>query len=637
MGTTLDSLEKLLLTRDCIILCLEGKLFCGCGKKFGGLSALIKHISEHKLKTNSEAKDENLYEYFRSRFKFPHIQESTVTNIYLPEDLTCVCLSEHDIGLFSANIPCYICDTVCSNVDEINKHLADIHRLSQVLVGQNILFEKPELGVKNAAFFCPMVKCKYNIAESQQLKNFKTFKQLKQHYSKVHASKDFGCENCQQSFATKTFSDMHRKSCGEVYSCQCGSQFSSVESLQTHCRRKDHKLDISHLKTFKSSKNSSSVSKETAAAKLFVIQSHASGHIPIAPKPSAMHINAAIALSELSASQTYKPKADIGIQTDSEFFKSKKSASPPDVHVLSPVHCRKTAVSTETQTKSGGSKKRPRKVSSQVQTMGEFTVKAKRSRTETMVAMGSQCRISPEKRQTLQPSTKSSVTTMTSFMNTSTDHPLNCNMSIDIPVFDDLWPLKSNTNGTQTSPRVSMYCRKLSVDSVDELAIPELENVSASIDPTLPQLLQSTRRSLGECQQFSTETQTDLDFFLESSEWGECPVNNNADSELPDVEKLLTTEMETQTHEGEENLLFANNCTQTASDDLFSILNNNGDGGLRNKTNLTIEYVCSAETQTSLTGFQGNDLLTQVIGQTDVVNNHIETQTQDIIGFITGI
>ena len=90
--------------------------------------------------------------------------------------------------------------------------------------------------------------------------------------------------------------------------------------------------------------------------------------------------------------------------------------------------------------------------------------------------------------------------------------------------------------------------------------------------------------------------------------------------------------------EGEENLLFANNCTQTAGDDFLSALLSGGEiRESRNNNTVTpfkLEYVCSAETQTSLTGFQGHNLLTQVVGQGEVGNNHIETQTQEILDFI---
>jgi len=595
MGS-LEALESLVLSRDCMMLCLAGQVLCGCGKQFLSLSDLSVHVAHNHVKYEpAEQPEGSLEEYFRRHFRFPQDISPTVTRVILPHGITCVCLTEHELGVFASQLQCHICQGYCQDMDELNRHMTEEHKVSQVLVGQNIIFEKPEASHVNPAFYCPMVKCKYHIAESVQKKYFKTFKLLKQHYTKVHATKEHACDNCGKMFASKTYLDIHEKTCGTIFSCQCGATFPAFESLQTHSRRKAHPIDPLYLKC-----KPPADAKDPAAEKLAIIQSHSTGPIPIAPKPSAMHINAAIALSEMSASHMYTPKADIGIQTDCDFFRSRKSCTPETVH---------TAVSTETQTKSGG---RKRKVSSQVQTMGEFTVKAKKARTDPGIAMGSQCRISPDKKVPMLRN-KNTVTTMTS------------QVTIDIPVFEDLWPLRCNTNGTQTSPRVAQVSRKLSLDSEDGMA-----------DPTLPQLEQAGKPTLGEIRQFSTETQTELDIFLESSDWGvECV--GSAENDLPDVEKLLTTEMETQTHEGEENLLFANNCTQTAGDDFLSALLSGDqvrDSRQHNVTSFKLEYVCSAETQTSLTGFQGHNLLTQVVGQGEVGNNHIETQTQEIFDFI---
>jgi len=632
----LEILEDLVVSKDCIILCLGGQIMCGCGKQFASLADLSEHIASVHIKSEVRGPTENLQEYFRRNFRFPQDIKTSVTTVILPEGITCVCLTEHDIGAYATHLKCHLCNSTCENMDDLNKHMTEKHKVSQVLVGQNIIFEKPDPSHVKPALYCPMLKCKYNIAESGQAKYFKTFKLLKQHYTKVHATKDFPCDRCDQKFASKNYLDIHMKSCGTVFSCQCGAKFPVFESLQTHSRRKAHPIDPTYLKCKPSHDPLHISAKDPAAEKLAIIQSHSTGPIPIAPKPSAMHINAAIALSEMSASHMYTPKADIGIQTDSEFFKSRKSCSP-DNPLLSPDSWAHNAVSAETQTKSGGRKRpsKPYKVSSQVQTMGEFTVKAKKARTDPGVAMGSQCRISPDKKVALL-TNKNTVTTMTSLTSHTADQALSCNMSVDIPDFEDLWPLKCNTNGTQTSPRVAQFNRKLSLDSVDELALPELENVSTGTDPTLPQLEQSAKPSLGETRQFSTETQTELDIFLGSSDWCDCVGTGSAGNELPDVEKLLTTEMETQTHEGDENLLlFANNCTQTAGDDFLAALL--GGAEVRDTSNVApfkLEYVCSAETQTSLTGFQRHNLLTQVMGQGEVGNNHIETQTQEIIDFM---
>merc|ERR1719192_1483000 len=77
-----------------------------------------------------------------------------------------------------------------------------------------------------------------------------------------------------------------------------------------------------------------------------------------------------------------------------------------------------------------------------------------------------------------------------------------------------------------------------------------------------------SKAKLGETRQFSTETQTELDIFLE----------NYGDPGLTDVEKLLTTEIQTQTHEDDDSLLlFANNYTQTGTEDFLSALIIGGD------------------------------------------------------------
>merc|ERR1719357_1398487 len=167
------------------------------------------------------------------------------------------------------------------------------------------------------------------------------------------------------------------------------------------------------------------------------------------------------------------------------------------------------------------------------------------------------------------------MTSLTSNMETGTGEivgqPLNCHMAVDIPSWEELWPLRSSTSGTQTSPRApkTLPCRKMSLDSVGELSLPGLEPVT---DPALGSSEPVAGPPLSQTRQFSTETQTELDILF-STDWEECVGTAGTGSELPDVEKLLTTEMETQTHEGEDNLLlFANNCTQTAGDDFLSAL-----------------------------------------------------------------
>ena len=60
---------------------------------------------------------------FRRNFTFPQENKNAVT-VTLPEDITCVCLGEHDIGAFAANIKCHICHKLCESLDMLNKHIA---------------------------------------------------------------------------------------------------------------------------------------------------------------------------------------------------------------------------------------------------------------------------------------------------------------------------------------------------------------------------------------------------------------------------------------------------------------------------------------------------------------------------------
>merc|ERR1712098_445954 len=137
----------------------------------------------------------------------------------------------------------------------------------------------------------------------------------------------------------------------------------------------------------------------------------------------------------------------------------------------------------------------------------------------------------------------------------------------------------------------------------------------------------SSKPKLGEIRQFSTEnqTQTELDIFLDNYD--------EVVADVGDVDKLLTTEMETQTHEDDENLLlFANNYTQTGTEDFLSalIIGSDHRHDTSNSNSFKLDYVCSAETQTRLTGFQDQNLLLQ-IGNNQVMINDTETQTQDEI------
>ena len=218
---------------------------------------------------------------------------------------------------------------------------------------------------------------------------------------------------------------------------------------------------------------------------------------------------------------------------------------------------------------------------SQVQTLGEFTLAKRRRLAPPLSSQASQCSSPP-------PRLQDKVTT-------TTDQPsLSFSLSVDIPDLEAcLWPLRNLTSGTQTSPRAAPL-RSLSIDSEPDQLLE-------------PVHLQPARPLLGEQgRQYSTETQTEFDLFLDS-----IGVLGGG------------LEQETQTGQGEEEelLLFAHNCTQTELERLFS----------------PPAPSLSSETQTSLTGFQEERgaMVHSVLTQDQDMFTHIETQTCDLQDLLT--
>ena len=257
MGS-LEHFQSTLTSSSGILLFIRGNFLCGCGQKFSTLNDVQGHLeAEHQKQKYNEEAEENIKAVFEANFTFPpnendvrvepnndlkknekNLEESQVITVTLPSSFTCVCLNEHDIGAFSGPTKCYICREDCLDLEFLNKHLATKHRVSQVLIGQNILFEKPPcMTPLPPAFFCPMVKCKYHIAESHQKSFFKTFKLLKQHYKKMHAAKTLTCPTCPAKFGSSGYLELHIRTCGKSFSCSsCKATFPALESLQTHAR-----------------------------------------------------------------------------------------------------------------------------------------------------------------------------------------------------------------------------------------------------------------------------------------------------------------------------------------------------------------------------------------------------------------
>jgi hypothetical protein len=238
-----------------------------------------------------------------------------------------------------------------------------------------------------------------------------------------------------------------------------------------------------------------------------------------------------------------------------------------------------------------------------VQTHGEFGVRARRTGQEPGIAsQGSQCRLSPPKAARLE----DKVTQSSASGGPASPH-LSFSLSVDIPDLECLWPLRNLTSGTQTSPRAAAPLRSLSLDSEED---------GLGQDAGTRPLLADQGR------QYSTETQTEFDLFLDSI--GVLPTDSGLETlPLEAPQPLETSSMETQTGQGEEDfLLFTHNCTQTELERLFS----------------PPAAASSSETQTALTGFQeggrAGGSLQAVLGGQDTYSN-IETQTCDFQDLLT--
>ena len=179
---------------------------------------------------------------------------------------------------------------------------------------------------------------------------------------------------------------------------------------------------------------------------------------------------------------------------------------------------------------------------------------------------------------------------------------LGFSLSVDIPDLEALWPLTQLTSGTQTSPRAPQAppARTLSLDSDQDSSEKTRNNIVTSL--------------ADQGRQFSTETQTEFDLFLDSiGVLNPDSGSRNTNSTM----EASTSSMETQTGQGEEEdfLLFAHNCTQTELERLFSP---------------PAPSASTSETQTRLTGFQEPTAAANTFLNTEDMYSHIETQTCDL-------
>lgn len=213
------------------------------------------------------------------------------------------------------------CTAVFDSESHLNMHLARRH-------GMKHLLQKSDL---KKIYHCPVETCGYN-----KNLHFKQLKLLKQHYMKVHAEKCFICFKCTKSFSTELSLRSHDEYCGILFVCsECCVSYGSYESLQTHCRRKKHKLLEKTTYKLKVKDKVKEVQSKTCKSDSGVCKK---GRL-LLPKGSDTYIVL------VSTKETF----DQGCQTDEKMLNSMETQTIGDYLPLKPTNSEQ--ISIETQTK----------------------------------------------------------------------------------------------------------------------------------------------------------------------------------------------------------------------------------------------------------------------------------------------
>ena len=229
-------------TNKALILYGSG-IYCSCGEELDAEKAILE---PHQCHSNSRTLVDILNAFcdkLKSKLKLASFPNSP------PKNTVLICLNEAEIKSGSGtDFECHECGVKCENFAVLRRHYLAHHDgvwtppAEFNVVESDYDGRKQSLRGKKVRFHCPIPGCKFH-AWNNQCNNFcASFKLLKQHYSKVHASKIFECPRCELKFPSEVSLKRHEeKSCGKKFTCdECGVSYSALESLQTHCRRKGH-------------------------------------------------------------------------------------------------------------------------------------------------------------------------------------------------------------------------------------------------------------------------------------------------------------------------------------------------------------------------------------------------------------
>lgn len=172
------------------------------------------------------------------------------------EKIIDICPLESDLMVTETNYSCSEndCTSSFNKISNLQLHLVKHHKVgSLVPKSKGVVFR----------FFCPKKDCVYNIDRANN-KSFSQKRLLKQHYMKMHASKDYVCNKCGLQNSLASAHARHSKSCGMKFSCgACGWEYNSNESLLVHLMRKHPQIHQAYLKNkAECKKKSSEVSKK---------------------------------------------------------------------------------------------------------------------------------------------------------------------------------------------------------------------------------------------------------------------------------------------------------------------------------------------------------------------------------------
>lgn len=335
-------MQKLLADRDQAVVLFKNFALCSCGSRFDDYSDAENHLVQQHARRNScdvdlvcqGEEDENLLKtiletlLFNLKTSQKENNDDTAASLVeheLPDKVCAVILDEKAIKSGNLrNVTCCECAETLSDFNGLKAHFLSRHPCmwSVKQDGKQVVCNRPRasklLPGWSYRYYCPVPGCKYHILSGDHSKYFSNATLLKQHYAKVHAQKCLKCDMCLAGFPTEMYLRRHKKTaCGKKFYCPaCHRKYGALENLQTHCRRKNHPMP-SNLKSSCRSHNKATNNKSLGSVMFFNVANVSAskmkeakqtekdkrGFVKIAPKPSPLHMTAAIALSELSSGE----------------------------------------------------------------------------------------------------------------------------------------------------------------------------------------------------------------------------------------------------------------------------------------------------------------------------------------------